>query len=85
MTPIRNLRVVESRKTYIPHLLIIALLWSLAMTMEYHDQAEQAREAAAQADKQFVSCLRGEWRAVTEQGVEIGCMPVQMNEPLRKS
>lgn len=83
MTPIRSVSVVDSRKTYLPHLLIVALLWSLAMTMDYHDQAAAAEARAQTAEREFVACLRGQWRAVTEQGVELGCMPVQTNERKR--
>jgi len=84
MNSIRPVRVTESRWAYIPHLLAIALCWALAMTLDYHDQAAEANERAARIDREFTACLRGEWRAVTEQGVELGCWPVERNEPLRR-
>ena len=59
MTPIRPLRVTESRWRYAPHLLAIALLWAIAMTMDYRDQAETAQEQAQQMSAQMASCLRG--------------------------
>lgn len=79
--PIRDLRVIEKRKSYLPHLLAIACLWLLAMTMDYNDQAAAANERAEYIDKEFTDCLRGDWRAVTEQGVELGCMQVVTNVP----
>lgn len=84
-TPIRDLRVVEKRTTYIPHLLAIACLWLLAMSMDAHDQAAMEAERAARIDAEFTACLRGEFRAVTQEGVEIGCLPVQINHPRKQS
>lgn len=84
MTPINRLKVVEDRKSYVPHMLAIALLWSLAMTLDYRDQAAAANARAARMDAEHTACLRGEWRAVTEQGVELGCLPVEINEPPRR-
>jgi hypothetical protein len=79
-----RLVVVTKRSTYYPHLLAVLALWALAMTLDYHDQAAAANERAARIDKEFTACLKGQWRAVTDQGVELGCMPVQTNEPKRK-
>lgn len=84
-TPIRDLLIVEKRKSHIPHLLAVACLWLLASSMDYAEQAAAAEERAARIDAEFTSCLRGEFRAVTEEGVEIGCMPVQVNTPRKKS
>lgn len=85
MSTIRPVRVVDKRTTYLPHLLAVALLWALAMTLDYHDQAAAAHERAERIDREFTACLRGQWRAVTEQGVEIGCMPVERNEPRKRT
>lgn len=60
MTPIRPVTVIESRRKYVLHLLIIAVLWAAAMTMDYHDQAATERERAERIDKEFTACLRGE-------------------------
>lgn len=79
--PIRPLVTMERRKSYIPHLLTILLGWSLAMTLDFYDQKQQAEEEAARHERDFTSCLRGEWRTVTEDGVEWGCLPVQRNAP----
>ncbi len=78
--PIRDLRVVEKRKTYIPHLLAIACLWLLAMSLSYSEEIEQEKERAIRIDREFTQCLRGEWRVVTEEGAHLGCMPVQIWE-----
>jgi hypothetical protein len=66
-------------KTYAISLLLIALAWGWAMERDYVEQGRAAIERAARIDAEFTDCLRGEWRAVTEQGVEIGCMPVERN------
>lgn len=84
-TPIRGLRVVEKRKTYIPHLLFVALVWVASMNEDYAIEAAQEAERAARIDAEHTACLRGEWRAVTQEGVEIGCMPVQTNHPRKQS
>lgn len=85
MTPIRPLFVAERRRaTYLPHLLLVALLWVLAMTLDYRDQANAAQERAERIDKEFTACLRGQWRAVTEQGAELGCLPVEILKPDEK-
>lgn len=83
-TPIRDLRVVETRQTYLPHLLAIACLWLLAMSMDYADAAAQAHQRATRINAEHTACLQGKWRAVTAQGVELGCLPVQINPPPRQ-
>lgn len=77
MTPITQMVVVEKRKTYWPHILGIALLWSLAMTMDYADQAAQAEERAQDMSRQMAECLNGRWTGRTESGAQIGCMPAE--------
>lgn len=82
--PIRSTRIVETRTTYIPHILIIGLLWVGAMTWDYHDQAETAKELAAHYNEEHSKCLKGEWRTTTPDGTEWGCMPVMSNIPLKR-
>lgn len=84
MTQIKPVRVVEARQTYITHLLAVALLWALAMTFDYRDQAAVAEARAERIDAEFTDCLKGKWREVTEQGVELGCMPVEQNIKLTR-
>lgn len=85
MTPIRPVTVIESRRKYVLHLLIIAVLWATAMTMDYRDQAETAQEQAQQMSAQMASCLRGEWRGITPSGEQIACMPAETYNPERGS
>lgn len=85
MTPIRPLRVTESRWRYAPHLLAIALLWAIAMTMDYHDQADRANARAEQMAEQMARCLNGTWRGVTPSGEQIACMPAETYNPERGS
>ena len=84
MTPITKMVVIEKRNTYLPHILCIALLWSVAMTMDYADQAAQAEERANSMTRQMAECLNGRWIGRTESGSQIGCMPAETVEP-RKS
>ena len=72
-----NLRIVPAWQTYLPHILIIALLWSIAMTMDYHEEAAQAEMQAEQMSRQMAECLNGQWRGITPSGEQIGCMPAQ--------
>ena len=82
--PIRPLRIVEQqRKSYLPHILTIACAWLAVMTMDYHEQAAQAHEVAERMNAEHTACLRGEWRATTEQGSELGCMPVEQFDPTK--
>lgn len=81
MTPIRPLRIVERRRTYLPHLLLIALLWSLAMTLDYRDQARSETERAERWKAQLAECLNGTWRGITPSGERIGCMPAETLKP----
>jgi len=83
--PIRDLHVMEKRKTYIPHLLVVLLGWSMVMTWDYRDQKLHAEEVARKLDTEFAECLRGEWREVTEQGVHLGCLPVQRWDPKNRT
>lgn len=78
-TPITPL--VVTRKSYLPHLLAIALLWSAAMTFDFYDQKNHAEDVARRLDSEFASCLRGEWRETTEQGVQLACLPVERFDP----
>jgi hypothetical protein len=79
-TPIRPVIGIEVRKTYLPHLLVILLLWSIAMTFDFRDQKLQAEIVATQHERDFTECLKGRWRTVTEDGTEWGCLPVQANK-----
>lgn len=83
--PIRRMAVVEKRKTYIPHLLTVLLGWSLAMTMDYNSQLHEAEEKYHEVDRAFTECLRGNWKTVTPDGVEWGCMEVQKFDPRNRS
>lgn len=80
-TPIKQMRVVSRRQTYIPHILFVLLCWSLAITFDYHDQAETAKAIATQHEREFTECLKGKWRTVTPDGKEWGCLGVEMNDP----
>ncbi len=66
--------VVVREKSYWPHLAAIAVLWAGAMTMEYSD----AKASANEAERQFTSCLKGEWMATTEEGHTVKCWPVEL-------
>ena len=79
--PITPLRVVTRRQTYVPHILFILLLWSLAMTMDYHDQAAEAEASAQSMSSQMAECLNGTWRGIAEDGTQIGCMKAVTNDP----
>ena len=81
MTPIRQMRVVERRQTYWPHLLAIACLMLLAMTMDYHDQATAAKASAADMSAQMSACLRGEWKGTSADGVQIKCYEAEAFDP----
>ena len=86
MTPIRPMIIRErSRWRYVPHALAIVCLWLTAMTMDYHDQTQAAEERAARMNAEHTACLRGEWRAVTAEGIEIGCLPVETFDPKKGS
>lgn len=78
--PIRPVTVVPTLKTYIPHLLVIALLWALAMTVDFYDQAIVAEEEQAHAVGQLLDCMNGTARWSAEDGTEIGCMPAVTNK-----
>jgi uncharacterized membrane protein YfbV (UPF0208 family) len=69
--------VPRSRFKYVPHILAIALLWSLVMTMDYYDQAQSYSEQLSQ-------CLNGTWRGVTPSGAQIACWPAEINERIGK-
>lgn len=83
--PIRPLRVVERRKTYVPHLLAIGLLWALAMSMEYADETALANERADSMTSQFADCLNGTWRGITPSGEQIACLPAESLKPINRS
>lgn len=84
-TPIRPLRIVDRRRTYLPHLLAIALLWTLAMTLDYHDQAAAENERAESWKSQMSECLNGRWRGITSDGTQVGCMPAEEFSPSERS
>jgi hypothetical protein len=71
------MRIIERRRTYLPHIVAIGLLWAIAMTLDYHDQASEAQAQSAAMSAQMAACLRGEWRGRTENGEQIGCMPAE--------
>ena len=66
--------VEVTAKHYWPHLAGLLACFLLAGTLEYRD----AKAAAQQAEQQFIECLRGEWKYVTEEGDEIMCYPVEV-------
>jgi len=78
-TPIRPMVVTTKRTTYLPHLLVILLLWAVAMTLDYHDQVAAERERADRMTAQMVDCLNGKWRGISADGVEVGCMRAVTN------
>jgi hypothetical protein len=85
-TPIKPVEV--RARHYWPHLSALFACFLLAGTLEYHDavaQAEHAEEVARKLDAEFAECLRGEWREVTEQGVHLGCLPVQRWDPKNRT
>ena len=79
--PIRPVVIVERRKTYIPHLLAIGLIWVGVMTWDYHDQVAIERENAQRMSAAMVDCLNGTYRATASDGVQIGCMPAETLKP----
>ena len=80
-----KMRIVPAWQTYVPHILIIALLWSLAMTMDYAEEAAEAQASAASMTQQMAACLNGEWRGISADGTQIGCMPAQTYNAKRGS
>lgn len=82
-TPIRPVTVVPTLKTYIPHLLLIALLWALAMTVDFYDQAIVAEEEQAHAVGQLLDCMNGTARWESEDGYDIACMKAVTNKKAR--
>jgi hypothetical protein len=85
-TPIKPVEV--SARHYWPHLVALLLCFLVVGALEYRDalaQAAHAERVAQRLDKEFAACLRGEWRAVTEQGAHLGCMPVQVWRERNKS
>ena len=80
MTPIRDVKVVESRKNYIAHLLAVALLWSLVMTLDYHAQVADANERAESMTSQMAECLNGTCRGVDNEGTYVGCLKAETNK-----
>jgi cytochrome c-type biogenesis protein CcmH/NrfF len=83
-TPIRPLTVVPTAKTYIPHLLVVLLLWALAMTVDFYDQAVVAEEVQAEAVAQLLGCMNGTQQWIAEDGTEIACMQAVTNKKARK-
>ena len=83
--PIRPVVIVERRKTYIPHLLAIGILWATAMTMDYADEAAEAQAQAKDMSAQMAECLRGEWRGITPSGEQVGCLPAETLKPEERS
>jgi hypothetical protein len=81
----KKMRIVPAWQTYLPHILLIALMWSIAMTMDYHDEAAQAEQSAQQMSRQMAECLNGQWRGVTPSGEQIGCMPAETFKPEHRS
>jgi hypothetical protein len=51
------------------------------MTLDYHAEAEAASERAERIDADFTACLRGTYRAKTEEGGEIGCYKAEYLAP----
>jgi phage/plasmid primase-like uncharacterized protein len=80
-----ELRIVPRWTTYLPHILLIALLWMTAMTMDYHDEVAQAEEQAQQMSRQMAECLSGTWRGITPSGEQIGCLPAETFKPEERS
>jgi hypothetical protein len=83
--------IVPKHTTYYPHIAAIVVLWAGVMTMTYHDQAaverERTAEQAARADRidqKFTACLKGTYRAKTEEGGEIACWPAEIVLPHEK-
>ena len=74
MTPIRNMRIIESRWEYVPHLLVIMLLWSVVMTMDFYTEVGEANERAENMAAQLAECLNGTWRGRAQDGTRVGCM-----------
>ena len=82
---IRPVVIVERRKTYVPHLLAIGLLWATAMTMDYADEAAEAQAQAKDMSAQMAACLNGRWVGVTASGEQVGCMPAETFKPEERS
>jgi hypothetical protein len=82
--PIRPMTVVPSVKTYIPHLLVIALLTALAMSLDFYDQAVVAEEMQAEAVAQLLGCMNGTQQWQAEDGTEIACMKAVTNKKAGK-
>lgn len=80
-----KMRVVPEWQTYLPHILIIGLMWAVAMTLDYHEEAERAQDSAQQMSAQMAACLRGEWRGITSSGEQIACLPAETYHPERGS
>ena len=81
-----ELRIVPRWTTYLPHILLIALLWSIAMTMDYHDEVAQAEEQAQQMSRQMAECLTGTYRATASDGVKIAWLTgITFNPETEKS
>jgi hypothetical protein len=70
-----KMRVVPEWQTYLPHVLAIALLIAVSHTMAYYDEMEDAKEQAHEMSAAMASCLNGTYRATSESGTQIGCMP----------
>jgi hypothetical protein len=66
--------VIVTRKHYWPHLSALLVLALVAGTLEYRD----VKAAAEEAERQFIECLRGEWKTTTAEGDETMCYPVEV-------
>jgi len=76
-----KMRIVPAWQTYLPHILIIACMWLLAMSMDYADAAASAEAQAQDMSAAMAACLRGEWQGTASDGVQIKCYPAETFNP----
>jgi len=76
-TPIHP--VVIRRKSYLLHLIIIAALLLLAMSLDYRIELVQAQAATVASDARLLDCLNGTARWRSADGTETGCMKAETN------
>lgn len=77
--PIRP--VVVRERPYAFPILVVALLWALAMTADYHEQVAQARAAEEHATLALLDCMNGRASWTAANGEQVGCMPAETNKP----